>query len=270
MLLRPVACLAALAFATAAAAAADAPRAPTGKWNVNFADAQCLAHRDYGTASKSLRLVLKAPAVGDVMQVAVLRETAPDGPHQVDSTVTIDGGRPLRTSLLMYTPKGSRERVYLLNMPPDRFAPVRQAKTLSIRSEGLNESFELSAMTPLLKVMDDCVADLRRVFNVVPPGPDDSRFRSRAKANLAKLFSSGDYPAVAIIKGQTGIVGFALLIREDGRVADCTIVSTSGVPALDSQACALLKNRAKFEPAVGLDGKPAKDSVVGRIVWRIP
>ena len=269
MLFRSGAFLSALAFATAAWPA-DGPRSPTGKWNVNFADAQCIAHRDYGTSEKSLRLVLKAPPVGDVMQVAVLRESASSDPQQVDATVTIGSGRPLRTSLLMYTPKGSRERVYLLNMPSDRFASVREAQTLSVRSDGLNETFALSNMAPLLKVMDDCVSDLRRVFNVIPPGPDPSKFRSRAKANLAKLFSSDDYPAVSIMKGQTGKVGYALLIGEDGRVADCTIVSTSGVPALDSQACALLKKRAKFEPAVGLDGKPAKDSAVGSIVWRIP
>ena len=259
-----------LAFAVAAAGEAAEPRAPTGKWNVNFADAQCIAHRDYGTPGKSLRLVLKAPPLGDVMQVAVLRQDRTSHAQQVDAFVKIDERRPLKTNLLMYSPKGSRERVYLLNMPSADFASVRQAKVLSVRSEGLNESFALSGMEPLLKVVDECVADLRRVFNVGIIGPDPSRFKRRASANLAKLFSSDDYPAYAMVKGQTGRVGFALLVGEDGRVADCTIVATSGVPSLDSQACALLKVRAKFEPALGVDGKPAKDSLVGAIVWRIP
>jgi TonB family protein len=259
----------ALAAATAGDAAAE-PRLPTGKWNVNFGDAQCLAHRDYGTPAQPLRLLLKAPPLGDVMQVAVMHKAGASPPEQVDSIVTADGGRPLKTNLLMYTPKGSRERVYLLNMPSADFASVRQAKTLSVRSEGLNETFALSDMEPLLKIVDECVADLRRVFNVGAIGPDPVRFKSRATANIAKLFSSDDYPGVAIMEGQTGRVGFALLIGEDGRVADCTIVATSGVPALDTQACALLKARAKFEPARGIDGKPAKDSVVGGIVWRIP
>ncbi len=268
MRFRSVAVLFALTIAAAAGAAAQ-PRAPTAKWNVNFGDAQCIAHRDYGTSAKPLRLVLKAPPVGDVMQVAVMQEAGTSHAQQVDSFVTIDARRPLKTNLLMYTPKGYRERIYLLNMPSADFASVRQAKTLSVRSEGLNETFALSDMEPLLKVVNECVADLRRVFNVGEGGADPAGLKSRARTNLGRLFSDDDYPEVAVMKGQSGRVGFALLIGEDGRVADCTLVATSGVPSLDSQACALLKTRAKFEPARDHEGKPAKDSVVGGIVWRM-
>ena len=259
-----------LPVALAGATAAAAQRVPTGKWNVNFGDAQCSAARVYGTPAKPLRLLLKAPPVGDVMQVAVFHEAGPSPPQQVDSLVTVDGHRPLKTALLMYTPKGSKERIHLLNMPSSDFASVRTAKTLSVRSEGLNVTFALSEMEPLLKIVDDCLADLRQVFNVGAIGSDPTRFKSRARANLVKFFSSDDYPAVAVMKRQSGRVRFALLIQEDGRVADCTVVETSGVPSLDAQACALLKIRAKFEPAIGIDGKPAKDSVVGSIVWRMP
>lgn len=268
MILRPGILWLALTSAFVAEAAPQ-PRAPTGHWNVNFADAQCIAHRDYGTERGSPKLLLKAPPLGEVMQVAVLRDAAWTEAEQVDSTIAVDQRRPLKTSLTMYSPKGSRQRVYLLNMPSAEFATVREAKTLSVRSEGLNETFALSQMEPLMKVIDECVADLRRVFNIAADGAQPTGLRSRAKANLARLFSSNDYPAVAIRKGQSGRVKFALLIQEDGRVADCTIVETSGVPSLDSQACAMLKVRAKFEPARGIDGKPAKDAVVGAIVWRI-
>jgi TonB family protein len=246
------------------------PRAPTGKWNVAFADAQCIAHRDYGGEAGSPRLLLKAAPLGEVMQVAVLRDAARTSPEQVDATVAIDQRRPLKTSLTMFSPKGSKQRVYLLNMPSAEFGEVRRAKTLSVRSQGLNETFALSQMEPLMKVMDECVADLKRVFNIVGNGAEATGLRSRAKANIAALFSDEDYPAVAVRNDQGGRVRFALLIQEDGRVADCTIVETSGVPSLDSQACAMLKARAKFEPAQGNDGKPAKDALVGSIVWRMP
>jgi TonB family protein len=263
----------AFCLALAAAAAAEAqpgPREPVGKWNVNFDDAQCIAHRDYGRPGSPLKLALKAPAVGDVMQVAVLRPAGWTEAAQVEAAVAVDGRPPLKTNLLMYSPKDSKERVYLLNMPSSEFASVRQAKTLAVRSSGLSESFALSQMEPLLKIVDECVADLRRVFNIGENSPGRLALETRAKANLASLFSDNDYPTVAVMKGQSGRVGFALLIGEDGRVADCTIVATSGVPSLDSQACALLQARAKFKPARGADGKPAKDSVNGGIVWRMP
>jgi TonB family protein len=259
-----------LALASAIVAeGASVQRSPSGKWIVNFADAQCIAQRDFGTEGGSPRLLLKAPALGEVMQVAVLRDAARTSAEQADSTITIDQGPALKTSLLMYSPAGSRQRVYLLNMPSAQFGVVRQAKTLSIRSEGLNETFALSQMEPLMKVMDECVADLRRVFNIAADGAQPTGLRSRARTNLAKLFSSDDYPAVAVMNRQSGRVKFALLIQEDGRVADCTIVATSGVPSLDGQACAMLKVRARFEPARDNDGKPAKDAVVGSIIWRM-
>jgi hypothetical protein len=212
----------ALAAFCAGSAAAE-PRSPTAKWNVNFGDAQCVAHRDYGTSTAPLRLVLKAPPVGDVMQVAVMRAGGSSLPQQVEATVTIGQRPPLKTNLLMYTPKASKERLYLLNMPSADFSSLRQAKTLSVRSEGLNETFALSEMEPLLKVVDNCVADLRRVFNIGPTRTDSVGLTRRAKTNLAKLFSDADYPDVAVRKDQSGRVGFALLIGDDGRVADCTI-----------------------------------------------
>ncbi|HEX8483134.1 MAG TPA: energy transducer TonB [Allosphingosinicella sp.] len=268
MILRSMVCCLALA-ATPPAEAAAGPRAPSGKWHVNFDEAQCIASRNYGEGG-SPQLILKAPALGEVMQVAVLRNAPRTTPEQVDATVAIGQGRPLRTGMMMFTPEGLKERVYLLNMPSPEFATVRQAKTLSIRSAGLNETFALSGMEPLMKVMDRCVADLRRVFNIAAQGAEPAGLQSRARGNLAKLFSSDDYPAVARRNRQSGRVQFALLVQEDGRVADCTIVQTSGVPSLDAQACAMLKIRAKFEPARGHDGKPAKDALVGAIVWRMP
>jgi TonB family protein len=268
MIFRSLVLFSALASAVAADAASE-PRAPTAKWVVNFADAQCIAHRDYGTEKGAPRLVLKAPPLGDVMQVAILRHVAPTAPEQVGASIVVDQRPPLKTSLMMYTPPRSKQRVYLLNMPSADFAAVRQAKILSVRSQGLNETFALSQMESLMKVMDKCVANLRQVFNIAGEGAEPPGLRSRARANIAKVFSSDDYPAVAIRNDQSGRVRFALLIQEDGRVADCTIVATSGVPALDSQACAILKARARFEPARGSDGKPAKDSVVGSILWRV-
>ena len=60
---------------------------------------------------------------------------------------------------------------------------------------------------------------------------------------------------------------FVLLIDETGRVADCTVIETSGVASLDAQTCGAVKLQARFKPAIGLDGKPAKDGVVQRVSW---
>jgi hypothetical protein len=65
--------LAFLAAVSAGAAASAEPRQPTGKWVVNFADAQCIATRNYGSEKDPLVLVLKAPAIGGLLQIGIVR-----------------------------------------------------------------------------------------------------------------------------------------------------------------------------------------------------
>jgi TonB family protein len=261
-----------LALAALPSMAESAPngRAPTDKWSVNFEDAQCLAVRNYGIAQNQIQLILKVPAIGGVVQVTVVKRGPRAEASQVRGWVTIDDRPPSKANFLTYTPGSSEYRVYVLNMRAADFALVRQASALSFQIGEVEERFALSHMEPLLKIVDDCVTDLRRIFNITDPeAAANSPLKQRATANLARFFTGDEYPDVAVGRGQSGTVKFALLLNEHGRVADCSIIGTSGVASLDSQTCATLKARAIFQPALGLDGKPAKDAVVGRITWRL-
>jgi TonB family protein len=264
-----LAAVAALMMITATAGQAAEPRPPTGKWVVNFDAAQCIASRNYGTAKVPFFLVIKAPPVGNVIQLAVMLKGRREAPEQLEAKLIVDQRPPLRASVMAYTPKGGGLRAHRINLPSADFMPLRQAKSLEIQSPGLTETFALSQMEPLLKTMEQCVADLRTVWNVADPTGTQSKLKERAKGNIASFVSNDDYPAVALDQNQTGIVAFALLIDEAGKVADCTVIETSGAASLDSQSCAVLRIRAKFTPAVGADGKPAKDALVGKIRWQI-
>lgn len=267
-MLKPMVILSLLAWGVGAAAE-PAARNPTEKWNVNFADAQCVASRTYGTAKEPLHLVLKAPPLGEVMQIAVIKGGYSPQAEQVEARIRLDEGSPLKTSMLMFSAPRSNTRVYLLNMPAAEFSLVRQAKSLSIRSDGLNETFALSQMAPLLKIVEDCVADLRAVWNVADPQGAGSPLASRASGQLASLFKPEDYPSPAMQQNKGGSLRFAVLIDESGRVADCTIIETSGVPSLDAQTCFIIKERARFQPARDSAGKPAKDAAFQRVTWRL-
>lgn len=269
MLLRQFLFFALLAPTSIAVAAPDV-RAPTGNWTVDFAEGQCFASRDYGSVKAPIKLVLKAPPIGNVVQVAVLRKGPSLQPAQLNGWVRIGEGPRSGASILTYARKASGIRVYTMNMPAADFALVREAQTLSIEAGDLNERFSLSQMAPLMKVVDDCVADLRRVFNVSDTQAGaTSPLARRASGNIGRLIKSEDYPGAALQQDQTGIVKFVLLIDETGRVADCTVIETSGVATLDFQVCSTMKTRARFEPAQGADGKPAKDALTSRIIWKI-
>ena len=245
---------------------AAAPRQPSGRWVVEFNDAQCIASRNYGTADNPLRLVLKAPAAGNLIQVGVIRTAGTASNAQLDADVTIDQRAPVRTRAFAYTAVPQKQRLYLINLPADQFGAAAAARTLSIRAKGeLDEQFAISAVGPLLHVMGECVADLRKAWNVTASGAPAPQLRRHASGSIDSLLQQVDYPALD--QPQTGAATFVLLIDETGRVADCTVVETSGIASLDAQTCGAVTSQAKFAPAIGADGRPAKDGVVQRVEW---
>ncbi|MGS1015871.1 energy transducer TonB [Allosphingosinicella humi] len=259
-----------IALAPASLARAAEPRAPTAQWVVDFAEQQCVASRAYGTDDKPLILTLKPSPVGDVMQITLfLKLYSTEPAMEAPVTIGIDDAPPITAGLLSYSTSQRNMRAIRMNLPTAAFAPMRQAKTVSFKARGIvDESFALTHMPALMLQMDRCLADLQRYWNI----DDADRLQTRAKPQqyLARYFTNDDYPIVSIRKGEGGIVAFALLIDETGRLADCTVTATSHVPVLDAQSCALLIRRAKFQPAVGADGKPAKDSLVNRVQWIMP
>lgn len=282
MLTRVLACAALLSMEGAAAAE---PKQPTGKWIVNFADAQCVATRNYGSEAEPIYLVLKAPATGGTLQVGIVQKGRDIEPKQFDGEVVVDETATIRTNLLEFGNKKLGQRALLVNLNAQDVVPVRAAKTLEIRArdQGFTrlgtrlgtggsrdgESFALTQMSALMKMLDTCAEDLRQVWKVWEYDKGPAGLKEGPSGDLTGIFSGDDYPGIAVFKDQMGSVAFVLLIDEQGKVADCTVTETSGFASLDAQSCALVKERAKFKPAIGLDGKPSKSAYFQRINWRL-
>lgn len=269
---------------TVGAPAAAAPLQPTAKWIVDFDDAQCVATRNYGSDNNPIYLVLKAPPLGSVLQIGVIKRGSGSDARQINGELTFDQNPPLRTNLLQYGVQKLRQRAVLVNLPLQDLAPMRQATSLRIRaredlrqigtrinlgSDGVDVLFALTQMGPLLKTLDSCVDDLKKVWNVPSLEGGPSTLRQPVQGNLQGLVRPEDYPGIALEENQQGTVTFTLLVDETGRVADCTVIGTSGAASLDAQSCATVRARAKFTPAIGMDGKPAKASLIQRVNWRI-
>ena len=261
-------------------------RAPTGKWVVDFDDSQCVASRNYGTKAQPLLFGLKAPIISDVMQLIFVRPGSGGGgefAEQLGGTITLDGGMAKSISAIGLSVPKAKQRVVRVNLPTSEFAAIAGAKVMDIRVRGeMKESIALSNMPALLNVLNKCVADLRTHWNVEPREaerpvssvPDESDganafLRHGPRGDLTGVFKADDFPSAAIAKDMQGTVRLAMLIDENGKVADCTVVGTSGSAALDGQSCYIVSSRARFKPAIGLDGKPARSTYSQRVTWRI-
>ena len=245
-----------------AASRAEVPRKPTDKWIVEFNDAQCVARRDYGNAQDPLHLVLKQPLGGDVLQVAIVRQKYAGAPEEHGGKIQFDDAKPLPVGVLEFQPGDTKLRTNLINLPVGQFGPARSAKTLRVATKGLDVTLALSDVVPLMTVMEQCVTDLRQAWT------PSNKARS-AQGNLQKIFEPGDYPDKALFSEKSGRVRVVLLIDERGKIADCSVVGTSGVAVLDAQTCALLTQRAKFTPAHDTTGKPTRDMLTTSIGWAV-
>lgn len=99
-----------------------------------------------------------------------------------------------------------------------------------------------------------------------PPPPRVSQPKS-ASGNLQGLIRNDDYPQAAIDADQQGSVTVVLQVGANGRVAGCSVASSSGSRALDSTTCRILTSRARFTPAQDSSGAATSGSVRQVIKW---
>jgi TonB family protein len=83
------------------------------------------------------------------------------------------------------------------------------------------------------------------------------------------LLSDNDYPEAAMLLGQEGPVEAQLTVGTDGRPTACTIISSSGFPALDTATCTAFKTRARFAPARDALGRPTIGTWAQKVRWSI-
>lgn len=87
--------------------------------------------------------------------------------------------------------------------------------------------------------------------------------------NLSELITEHDYPVEAVDAEQEGRVGIRVQVDPQGRVSSCTVASSSGSPSLDKASCALVTERARYQPARDAQGR-GKASIERRTInWRL-
>ena len=103
----------------------------------------------------------------------------------------------------------------------------------------------------------------------LPPESAPPAEPARPQMNLAYYVSDADYPREAFHRGEEGTVGFELDVSDEGRVAQCHVMTSSGSNLLDLWTCQIMLARARFQPARDEEGEAVPDRVAARISWQI-
>jgi TonB family protein len=88
--------------------------------------------------------------------------------------------------------------------------------------------------------------------------------------NPGGWFSNDDYPPEALRARLSGPVAFRIDVDAAGAPTGCTVTTSSNAQLLDDATCALMLQRARFNPAVDAAGKPVASSWSNRIRWQVP
>jgi TonB family protein len=79
-----------------------------------------------------------------------------------------------------------------------------------------------------------------------------------------------NYPPRALAAREQGRVGFRIDVDQKARVLSCSIVESSGYPALDRETCEVITEHARFKPTLDRDGRPVEATHVGYMNWKLP
>lgn len=104
-----------------------------------------------------------------------------------------------------------------------------------------------------------------------PPPPQPSKARGASPKGQSGWAAriQDNYPTRAARDNIEGRVGVRVSIGPDGKVASCTVSSSSGNSDLDSAACDGMTRYARFNPALDDAGNPTTGSFSTAIVYRL-
>lgn len=257
--------LALLAAPIAAAAAPPAPVAP--KWIAHGGDYQCSLTRQAGTVAVSLQLV---PGPGAVeLRATDLRWKTPPLRQGQDITVQLDPGPPVSVEAYQLEGTGLRG-IVSKGLNRDFLRDFSNASRLRIAAKDRSLiDLALPEAARALKVLLTCEEDTLRGWGIDPVERAALKSPPVPHSNAASVVRNDDYPEEALRARSQGTTVVRLAVGTDGRVDECKVLTSSGHIILDKKTCSVLQQRARFDPAIGADGKPARAFVVTYIGWRL-
>ena len=257
----------AAAISSSAAPAQTAPKQPTGKWTVDFADHECILARPYGRTTKdTLILAFKKLPMEAGIGVYVFKYGGKRSMNDRKAELDFGGGKPVESGFSAF-PLESGLRMIALGVEDGAYnAAVRSGLVHVGVPREMSETFAVPGLGPALKVLDQCALSLGEIWGI----PKDQQLRVATPAkwiNREGLFSSNDYPAAALKNDASGKTVLRLMVDEAGKPSDCIILKPSGERSLDSRSCGIMTRRAQFEPARDIAGKPMRSVSVTTINW---
>ena len=127
---------------------------------------------------------------------------------------------------------------------------------------------EIGSLGEAIKLFDKCSRDSLRDWGV-DPDLEDKIVRRAWAPDVARWFSTNDYPAAMMKQGKQSEVRVRLLVDAAGNVSKCTSLSHFDAPDFNRVVCDKFMKRAKFHPAELADGTKVPSYYIGRVKFKL-
>ena len=274
---------------------------PSSNWNLNYADDSCRLARLFGTGDEKMFFSMDRYEPGDEFLLMVagkpLADRRPErteihfGPGETGVIDRLNGG-----SLQSYSPALFSSSAKLIADPPsaseqrddwdaERYLADRLAKAEGKIAPAVEASVTWVEATakgkrPVrlnLGPMDKPMAALRGCTDELMShwGIDVAAHRNLVRPAVptespGNWLTSRDYPTALLAKGYQGLVQVRLSVGPDGVPTQCHIQQSTRPAGFDDAVCKGLMRRARFEPAIGADGKPIASYWRSSVNFQIP
>lgn len=262
-------------LASPQANAAPKIKQPTGHWTVETQANECLLVRPYGTPTNPLFLALSQAPMGANAGAIILYDREWALFKNGEAFVQFDGGEPIEiwfSARLLWNLSKKIKKLTMrsvemgIDTKPRRLLSNAVTATFNVPGE-IRVTFALTDHGKALKALDECATKLGVKWGY----PVDEQRRVATppfrEGGLRGLFTPADYPASVHKDGRMGRAHVRLRISEAGAIDECSVVRSSGSAELDTVTCKVFRERAKFEPARDVDGKPTRGLLVTSVRW---
>lgn len=251
-----------------AALADPAALVPTGKWQVDYAEATCTLSSDYGAGADKVTLGIRTVPTF-VGRDVILVTTGKVASDRGTSIITLSpGGQPIAGTYMRGALPDGAGQLATIFVPEAVFDGLDQASAIDIRLGDEHHSLALPGIAAAAKAMMKCQDDLLSSWGIDPA--ERLNEASHVTGNPGRLFGVTAYPLAAVQAHAQGRVISVVGVDARGGVASCKVVVSSGNKALDDGTCEIIRGKVRFTPAHDKAGKRIASHYILPVRWSLP
>ncbi|MCM8556465.1 energy transducer TonB [Sphingomicrobium sediminis] len=237
------------------------PLEPSSRWQVDFGETECLAIRKYGEGAEATHLVIKPYATGDRFEIALIDDRVTGDTLSQGGTMRVGDDDIALPGIRFSDDEAGRTVTTWFG---DDLSALSGAEQVDLELGEGERSLKLTQATAVVDALQECRTVLADRYNM-----SGNVVTTPPQGNVDVLRDE-DYPLLALDEDQESVFRALLLLDEEGNVAECSLLSFAGDALFVARSCGLIRERARFEPAIGPDGTAVRSAFVTPVVqWRL-